>query len=115
MARRSRRPGRTSSLSRVARISRRSASRGCASWGSEGVLSSDMRVPIWEKFTLLVPMSGLNALTRVPLGAFRDDPDLLALYEAALRETVAVGLAEGVRLPSDSVDKALATMWSMPS
>ena len=78
------------------------------------MLSSDIRVPIWEKFLLLVPLSGLNALTRVPLGKWRDDPDLLALYEAALRETVAVGEAEGVRLPSDSGEKVKAMMWSMP-
>ena len=36
------------------------------------------------------------------------------LYEAALRETVAVGLAEGVRLPPDSVEKGMAMMRSMP-
>jgi len=65
----------------------------CEAAGFEGVFSSDIRVPIWEKFLLLVPLSGLNALTRVPLGKWRDDPDLLALYEAALRETVAVGVA----------------------
>ena len=63
---------------------------------------------------LLVPLSGLNALTRLPLGKWREDPDLLALYEGALRETVAVGLAEGVRLRSDIVDKTLAQMRSMP-
>jgi 2-dehydropantoate 2-reductase len=72
-------------------------------------------VPVWEKFILLVPLSGLNALTRLPLGKWRDDPDLLALYEAALRETVAVGLAEGIRLPPDSIDKTLAMMRSMPA
>jgi len=86
----------------------------CEAAGFEGVLSSDIRVPIWEKFLLLVPLSGLNALSRVPLGKWRDDPDLLALYEAALRETVAVGLAEGVRLPPDGVEKGMAMMWSMP-
>jgi 2-dehydropantoate 2-reductase len=86
----------------------------CEAAGFEGVLSSDIRVPIWEKFLLLVPLSGLNALTRVPLGEWRDDPDLLALYEAALRETVAVGLAEGVRLPPDCAEKVKAMMWSMP-
>ena len=86
----------------------------CEAAGFEGVLSSDIRVPIWEKFLLLVPLSGLNALTRVALGKWRDDPDLLALYEAALRETVAVGVAEGVRLPPDSVEKVRAMMWSMP-
>ena len=59
------------------------------------MLSSDIMVPIWEKFVMLVPLSGLHALTRLPLGKWRDDPDLLDLYEASLRETVAVGLAEG--------------------
>ena len=50
----------------------------------------------------------------MPLGKWRGDPDLLALYEAALRETVSVGLAEGIRLPADSVDQTIAQMRSMP-
>ena len=87
----------------------------CETAGFEGVFSPDIKVPIWEKFILLVPLSGLHALTRVPLGMWRDDPDLLALYEAALRETVAVGLAEGVPLPPDSVDNGMAQMGSMPA
>jgi 2-dehydropantoate 2-reductase len=86
----------------------------CAAAAFEGVMSPDVRVPIWEKFILLVPLSGLNALTRLPLGKWRADPDLLALFEAVLRETIAVGDGEGVRLPPDSVDKTLATMRSMP-
>jgi len=86
----------------------------CGAAGFEGVLSPDIKVPIWEKFILLVPLSGLHALTRVPLGKWRDDPDLFALYEAALRETLAVGLAEGIKLPPDSFDKTLAMMRSMP-
>jgi 2-dehydropantoate 2-reductase len=86
----------------------------CEAAGFDGVLSPDIRIPLWEKFILLVALSGLNALTRVPLGRWRDDPDLLALYEAALRETVAVGVAEGVKLPPDSVEKVRAMMWSMP-
>src|SRR6266446_5356594 len=86
----------------------------CEVAGFEGVLSPDIMVPIWDKFILLVPLSGLNALTRLPLGKWRNDPDLCALYDASLRETVAVGLAEGVRLAADSVDKTLAMMRSMP-
>jgi len=87
----------------------------CEAAGFEGVLSSDIMVPVWQKFLLLVPLSGLNALTRLPLGKWREDADLVDLYEAALHETVAVALAEGVRLPPDSVDKTLAMMRSMPS
>ena len=98
------------------RISERSRRLGdlCKAAGFDGVLSTDVMVPIWEKFILIVPLSGLNALTRLPLGRWRDDHDLLALYEAALRETVAVGLAEGVRLPPDSADRTFAQMRSMP-
>lgn len=86
----------------------------CAAAGFEGVLSPDIRVPIWEKFTMLVPASSLNALTRQPLGKWRADPDLLSLSEAILRETVAVGLAEGVNLAADSVEKAVAATAAMP-
>jgi 2-dehydropantoate 2-reductase len=87
----------------------------CEAAGFEGVLSPDIMVPVWEKFILLVPLSGVNALTRLPLGKWRDDPDLVALYDAALRETVSVGLAEGgVRLPSDIVERTFAQMRSMP-
>jgi len=87
----------------------------CEAAGFEGVLSSDIMVPVWQKFLLLVPLSGLNALTRLPLGKWREDADLVDLYEAALHETIAVGRAEGVGLPADSVDKTLAMMRSMPS
>jgi 2-dehydropantoate 2-reductase len=86
----------------------------CETAGFEGVLSPDIRVPLWEKFNLLVPTAGVNALTRLPLGKWREDSDLLALYETALQETVAVGRAEGVRLPPESDEKARTTMWSMP-
>lgn len=87
----------------------------CSAAGFEGVLSPDIMVPVWEKFLLLVPLSGLNALTRLPLGKYREDPDLFALLEAALRETIAVGLAEGVRLVPDSFDKTLAAIRAMPA
>jgi 2-dehydropantoate 2-reductase len=86
----------------------------CETAGFEGVLSPDIRVPMWEKFNLLVPTAGLNALTRLPLGKWREDPDLIALHETALEETIAVGRAEGVRLPPDSAENARATMWAMP-
>jgi 2-dehydropantoate 2-reductase len=98
------------------RISRRGEQlrKLCKAAGFDGVLSTDIMVPVWQKFILLVPLSGLNALTRLPLGKWRGDPDLLALYEAALRETVSVGVAEGVGLPPDIIDRTLAQMRSMP-
>jgi len=86
----------------------------CESAGFEGVLSPDIMVPVWEKFLLMVPLAGLNALTRLPLGKWREHPELTALYDEVLRESVAVGLAEGVRLSPDSVENGMAMMRSMP-
>ncbi|HKS88078.1 MAG TPA: 2-dehydropantoate 2-reductase [Stellaceae bacterium] len=86
----------------------------CAAAGIDGILSPDIRVPLWEKFVMLVPVSGMNALTRLPLGHWRGDPDLFALGRAALAEAVAAGRAEGVPLPADMEDRALAQIRSMP-
>ena len=86
----------------------------CAAAGFEGVLSPDVLVPIWDKFTMLVPLANINALTRAPMGKYRPDPDLWALLEGSLRETVAAGRAEGVNLSPDAVDKAVALIRSMP-
>jgi 2-dehydropantoate 2-reductase len=87
----------------------------CEKAGFEGVLSPDVMVPIWQKFILLVPLSGLNALTRVPLGTWREDADLWGLAEAALAETIAAGRAEGVRLPPDCAEKTLNSFRAMPA
>jgi 2-dehydropantoate 2-reductase len=86
----------------------------CAAAGFEGVLSPDIRVPLWEKFVLLVPVSSVNALTRVPMGRYRGDSDAWGLVEAILRESVAVGRAEGVRLAPDAVERGLAGIRQMP-
>jgi 2-dehydropantoate 2-reductase len=86
----------------------------CGKAGFDSVFSPDILVPLWDKFLLLVPLANINALTRVPLGQYRDDPDLWELVEASLRETEAVGRAEGVAIPSDSGGKALAMFRSMP-
>jgi len=86
----------------------------CAAAGFEGILSPDVRVPIWEKFLVLVPLANVNALTREPLGRYRADPDLWALVEASISETEAVGRAEGVALKPDAVEKGLAMIRSMP-
>jgi 2-dehydropantoate 2-reductase len=79
----------------------------CAAAGFEGVLSPDIMVPVWEKFLLMVPLAGLNTLTRLPLGKWREHPELVELYDAVLRETVAVGRAEGVRLSPDSIENGM--------
>lgn len=86
----------------------------CEAAGFEAILSQDIVLAMWEKFNLLVPHSGLTALTRLPIGKLRDDPDIFALYEAALREVAAVGRARDVRLPADIVERLVAFLRALP-
>ena len=86
----------------------------CAAAGFDGVLSPDVLVPLWDKFTMLVPLANVNALTRAPLGKYRADPDSWSLVLGSVHETVAVGRAEGINLAPDAADKAIALIRSMP-
>jgi 2-dehydropantoate 2-reductase len=86
----------------------------CAEAGFDGEFYPNVMVPIWEKFLSIVPLSSVNSLTRAPLGVYREDPELWALCEGTLRETIAVGRAEGVPLSDDAFDKIVAQLRSMP-
>jgi len=86
----------------------------CAVAGFEAVFSPDIRMPVWSKFLMLVPLANVNALTRQPLGRYLDDPDLFELVDASLLETMAVCRAEGILLPPDIYEQALAQFRVMP-
>ena len=82
--------------------------------GIATLLSPNIAVQVWEKFILLTAMSGCTAVTRLPVGKLRDDPDIFALFEGVMRETAAVGRAEGVPLADDVVEKRAAMIKSQP-
>jgi 2-dehydropantoate 2-reductase len=88
----------------------------CKAAGFSVVLSGNIAVPLWEKFVLLTGMSGGTAITRLPIGKLRDDPDVFALFEAIMTETAAVGRAEGVPLADDIVaTRAKGIMGNPPN
>jgi len=69
---------------------------------------------IWEKFVFLVAASGMTALTRLPLGAIREDPDTRALTAQLMSEVVAVGQAKGVALDAGLVERLMQRLDGMP-
>jgi 2-dehydropantoate 2-reductase len=65
----------------------------------------DMRVALWEKFVLICGLSGLTALTRLPLGAVLACPETRTLFRQAMEETEAVGRAEGAAVPDGHAER----------
>ena len=75
---------------------------------------SDIEAAVWEKFLFIAPVSGVGALTRVPVGVFRAIPETRAMLEAALREVFNLARARGVVLQRDAVAKTLGYLDAMP-
>ena len=75
--------------------------------GLKAQVRLDIRVGLWEKFVLICGLSGLTALTRLPLGAVLACPETRTLFRQAMEETQAVGQATGVPVPSDHAGKMM--------
>src|SRR5262249_51815040 len=63
----------------------------------------------------LATNSSVVALTRLPFGKLRQDPEVFALFAKAVAEVAAVGRARGVSLPSNMEEKALQATRNFPA
>ncbi len=82
--------------------------RVCAKAGIDAELAPDIELAQWQKFTLLVGMSGATAMTRQPIGAVLGDPGTREFFYNLMAETVAVGRARGIALDADYARDRLA-------
>jgi 2-dehydropantoate 2-reductase len=83
--------------------------------GIQAAISDDIRRTIWEKYVFLVGLSGTTASMRSTIGPIRQNAQSRAFLYDLLKETVAVGRAHGVRLPSDYADDRLAFLDTVPA
>ncbi len=87
----------------------------CVQAGIEAELTDDIVRVLWEKFVLLVAISGTTTVSRSRIGVVRADPDLRWLLETAMRETWRVGMKRGVALADDLVAATLKMVDSLPA
>jgi 2-dehydropantoate 2-reductase len=66
------------------------------------------------KFAMLAPVAGVTALTRGPIGPVMANAASRQLLEAAVRETVAVGIAQGARLEPADADNVIKAIDGLP-
>jgi 2-dehydropantoate 2-reductase len=79
----------------------------CKAAGIQAEIPGDIVRASWEKFAFLVALSSATAVSRMPIGVVRADPDLRWLLEQAMRETWRVGRARGVALAEDYVESRM--------
>jgi 2-dehydropantoate 2-reductase len=74
--------------------------------------ADDVRVALWEKYTLLVAFSAMTGTTRLPIGSIRESPAATAMLGAIMTEVWSIGCAEGVALADELVDRQLGLLLS---
>ena len=79
----------------------------------ESVVRADIFVDMWEKAMFVTPTGALGALADSPLGELRTR--LRPTLEALMREVHATGLAVGVPVSDDAVERTLAFADRMPA
>ena len=82
--------------------------------GIKAEIPADINVALWNKFLFISAVSGIGAVTRVPIGTFRAMDGTRQLLVEALKECYSVALAQGVRLPAESINNTLAFIDSLP-
>jgi 2-dehydropantoate 2-reductase len=65
----------------------------------------DIHRSMWTKFLFIATLSGIGALTRVPVGVWRSFPEIRAIATDTLREVVALATARGIDLGTDAIEK----------
>jgi 2-dehydropantoate 2-reductase len=86
----------------------------CRAAGFQARLSETIAIDIWTKFVWLTVLSAMTTVTRVPIGTVLDNPDLLAMCQAAGMEVMAVARAKGVPLPTKVFDDMIVSFQGLP-
>jgi 2-dehydropantoate 2-reductase len=86
----------------------------CKPAGFQVTLSDNIQLDIWTKFVRLSVLSGMTAVTRVPVGPIVTDPELFAMLKTAAREAMAVARAKGIPIPDAVVDDVDRSYVGLP-
>ena len=79
----------------------------CKRGGINAEISDDVRRSLWEKYVVLVAMSGATTAMRQTIGPIRTNPLTRQFLLDLAREVVAVGRAHGVNLPADYAEQRI--------
>ena len=86
----------------------------CLRGGIDAEISDDVRRSLWEKFVVLVAMSGATTAMRHTIGPIRGNPRTREFLLDLAREVVAVGRAHGVNLPADYAEQRVPFFDNWP-
>jgi 2-dehydropantoate 2-reductase len=82
--------------------------------GIETELSPDPMQVLWRKFIVLSAAAGITSAAQTRIKELLQFTDARKMFCAAMEEALAVGLAKGINLPDDLVQKSLEFVDGLP-
>ena len=82
--------------------------------GVETELSPDPMQVLWRKFIVLSAAAGITSAAQTRIKELLQYTDARKMFSDAMEEALAVGLAKGINLPDDLVQKSLEFMDTLP-
>jgi 2-dehydropantoate 2-reductase len=76
--------------------------------GVQAEASANIVVDLWEKFLFICAHGGVTALGRLGIGEILACPETARFYRDVMEEIAEVGRGNGVSLPADAVERAIA-------
>ena len=86
----------------------------CVAAGFNAEVVADIRTAQWTKFVGLATNAALTSLFRLPAGYIYHDAEIIPLARRGFEEVAAVARAQGIALPADTAERALAMHQSFP-
>jgi 2-dehydropantoate 2-reductase len=87
----------------------------CQKAGVEATLSQRISVDIWAKFVRLTAFSGMTSIARSPIGVIRTDPELRALMETALHESIHVARSKQIPVAHSIFNDSVSSLDALPA
>jgi 2-dehydropantoate 2-reductase len=82
--------------------------------GIAAEIAPDTRIALWEKFLFIVPVGGVGAVTRAPIGLLRTTPEAKRMLEQGMREILALARARGVALDDTVIERTFRFLDTLP-
>lgn len=83
--------------------------------GIRAEIPKDIDVALWQKLLVVVPLGGVGAVTRAPIGALRSIPATRRMLSEAMQEIDAVARARGVEMSESVIAEAWAFLDQLPA
>lgn len=84
---------------------------------AEGVTAenpADIQAAVWGKFLQIASWSGMGAVTRAPVGIWRNLPGARQMWQQAMQEALAVAQAHQVALSPAIIDRVTSYVDALP-